>query len=154
MSDRSTSSRKRGRYASSLDAPPDWESMFDELGACPAHGVITRVALRHGVARRTLSRRWRIYRGAVQANDVATQRAMCGYYDRRRDNRLAVPRDVERRTVDSLLLANPAPSRADVSAALVQAHAALPRMLHPTRSIPRFHSTYRASWGTVQRVVR
>jgi transposase-like protein len=80
--------------------------MFAALDECCEHGAITRVARRHGVSRRTLSRRWCIYRDAVQSNDVATQHAMCGFYDRRRDNRLAVPRDVERRTIDALLDTN------------------------------------------------
>jgi transposase-like protein len=128
--------------------------MFAALDECCEHGAITRVARRHGVSRRTLSRRWCIYRDAVQSNDVATQHAMCGFYDRRRDNRLAVPRDVERRTIDALLDTNPSPSRADVSAALVQAHAALPRKRRPTRVIPKLHSSYRASPSTVKRVVR
>jgi DDE superfamily endonuclease len=154
MSALTKSSSKRKRDATSLDEHPDWESMLDELGLSPAHGAITRVALHHGVSPRRLNRRWSIYRDAVQANDVATQHAMRGYHDRRRDNRLAVPRDVERRTIDSLLLTNPSPSRADVSAALVQAHRALPTMQRPSRNLPRFHSSYRASSSTVQRVLR
>lgn len=154
MSALTKSSSKRKRDATSLDEPPDWESMLDELELFPAHGAITRVAVRHGVSPRRLNRRWTIYRDAVQANDVATQRAMRGYYDRRRDNRLAVPRDVERRTIDSLLLTNPSPSRADVSAALVRAHTALPFMRRPSRSLPRVHSSYAASPSTVKRVLK
>jgi hypothetical protein len=154
MCDRSTSSRKRGRSASSHADPPDWESMFAALEECSDHGAITRVALRHGVPRNTLSRRWSIYRTAVETNDINTQHAMCGYYDRRRDNHRAVPRDVERRTINTLLLTNTSPSRADVSAAMVQAHTALHRKRPSTRSMPGFRSTYRASRGSVQRVIR
>ena len=143
--------RKRSRCT-----PPDadWESMFCEIEATPARGTITRVAHRHGVSRATLSRRWRLYQRAVHDNDVATQQAMLGIYERRRDNRRALSYFAERRAVDHLLLTNPAPSRADVSGALVQAHSALPIMQRITRSTPRYHRTYIASQSTVSRVMR
>lgn len=154
MTTQSTQSRKRGRYASSSHRDIDWQTIYDDLTAKPAQGAITRVALRHGVNRRTLTDRWRRYQRAVSENDEETQRAMLGMHDRRRDNRLAVPRDVEQQTIDSLLLTNPAPTRADVSSAMIDAHNSLPIMQHVTRSTPRLHKNYSASSPTVTRIIR
>ena len=128
--------------------------MFNELGDCPDRGALTRIARRHGVHPHTLSTRWHRYLDAVRTNDVDSQWAMLGYYDRRRNNHRALSRLEERRAVDDLLLTNPSSSRADVSAALVRAHSALPFMQHRSRSLPRLHASYSASPSTVKRVLR
>jgi hypothetical protein len=144
-------SRKRGRYASSDHHHVDWQTIYDELSASCAHGAITRTADRHGINRRTLSDRWYTYQRAVQQNDVATQQAMLGLYDRRRDNRIGVPRDIEQQAIDRLLTTNPAPTRADVRDAMLAACASLP--LHTRRTTPRpLH--YSASNPVVTRIIR
>jgi hypothetical protein len=87
----------------------------------------------------------------VQQNDVATQQAMLGLYDRRRDNRIGVPRDIEQQAIDRLLTTNPAPTRADVRDAMLAACASLP--LHTRRTTPRpLH--YSASNPVVTRIIR
>jgi hypothetical protein len=149
-----TQHRKRGRYASSSHRDVDWQSIYDDLTANHAQGAITRAADRYGVNRRTLSDRWHTYQRAVSENDEETQRAMLGMHDRRRDNHRAVPRIIEQQTIDTLLLTNPAPTRADVSAAMVDAHNSLPVMQHVTRSTPLLHSNYSASDNTVTRIIR
>jgi hypothetical protein len=146
--------RKRRRELREVDAQPAWGSMFDELEQSSAHGAITRIAASHNVPRRTLSRRWAIFCEAVRAGDESTQWAMRGNSDRRADNHLAVPRDVEERAVRALMDSNSAPSRADVSRTLREAHAALPGMAHRTRSLPALHSVYCASSSVVRRVLR
>ncbi len=154
MTTQPTQHRKRGRYASSSHRDVDWQSIYDDLTANRAQGAITRAADRYGVNRRTLSARWHTYQRAVSENDEEIQRAMLGMHDRRRDNHRAVPRIIEQQTIDTLLLTNTAPTRADVSAAMIDAHNALPVMQHVTRSTPPLHSNYSASDNTVTRIIR
>jgi DDE superfamily endonuclease len=145
-----TTSRKRVQPPSTID----WDAIIDQLSINSGHGTITRVADRHGVSRSTVSRRWSIYCRAVEANDIDTQHAMRGYYDRRRDNRRALSWREERRAVTTLLETHPTPSRTDVSRALQHTHNTLPIMQRITRSTPKFHRTFSACPSTVSRVMR
>jgi len=154
MTTQPTQHRKRGQYASSSHRDVDWQSIYDDIAANPAQGAITRAADRHGVNRRTLSDRWHRYRRALSENDEETQRAMLGLHDRRRDSHRAVPSIIEQQAIDALLLTNPAPTRADVSAAMIDAHNSLPVMHHITRSTPPLHRNYSASNNTVTRIIR